>query len=216
MIWRSLTLIAARPRHDDTSPREIIQGILVLAVFLVVCYVIGKTVARVKNRWFAGVWSPLVPLLDGAQVMGDGGVATTSRLSGRYRGASVHALMTPNVQRNHYAQHDNGNQFDVVIENVPGAEDWSIVWELGLPLVRDASWVVRPSGSPLGDRLVSAGVIAHVEPFGRASTHYRARDQVIEWSGFIEPRVILSPEQFRQLLDALVALEVVNRRVNRV
>jgi hypothetical protein len=41
------------------------------------------------------------------------------------------------------------------------------------------------------------------------------RDQTLEWSAYIEPRMILPPEQFRDVLDALLALADINRTVNQ-
>ncbi len=206
--------LLVRPPKNDVSALEIIQGIAWLAVFLAVCYAIGRTGAWFKNRRFTGTWAPLVPLLGDARISSDGGVAVTSRLSGTYRGANVHALMTPNVAHK-YGTTRNGNVFSVAIENVGGAEDWSIVWNLGLPVVGTSSWVVRPTDTPLATRLDSAGVVGLIESFGRASTHYNVRDHTLEWSAYIEPRVILPPGEFCHVLDALLALADINRTVNQ-
>jgi hypothetical protein len=208
-----LALLLHSPK-DDMSTGEIIQGIAVLAVFLAVAYVIGKTGAWFKNRNFTSTWAPLLPGLGDARISSDGGVAVTSRLSGTYRGANVHALMTPNVAHK-YAPSRNGNVFSVAIDNVPGAEDWSIVWNVGLPVVGTSSWVVQPTDTPLAQRLASAGVVAQIEKFGRASTHYRVRDQTLEWSAYIEPRLILPPDEFRHVLDAMLALVAINGAVNQ-
>jgi hypothetical protein len=209
-----LVLLVRAPKND-VSTGEIIQGIAVLAVFLVVAYAIGKTGAWFKNRSFTSTWAPLVPVLGEARISSDGGVAVTSRLSGTYRGASVHALMSPNVAHK-YGATRNGNVFSVAIENVAGAEDWSIEWHVGLPVVGTSSWVVRPTDTPLANRLESAAAVGHIEKFGRASTHYRVRDQTLEWSAYIEPRKILPPDQFGHVLDALLALVVINGTVNQL
>ena len=208
-----LVLLVRAPKND-VSTLEIIQGIAVLAVFLVVAYAIGKTGAWFKNRRFTSRWAPLLPVLGNARITGDGGVAVTSRLSGTYRGANVHALMTPNVAHK-YAPSRNGNVFSVAIENVPGAEDWSIVWRAGLPVVGTPSWAVQPTDTPLAQRLESAGAVEQIEKFGRSSTHYTVRNQTLEWSAYIEPRVILPPEEFRHVLDALLALVAINGTVNQ-
>jgi hypothetical protein len=126
----------------------------------------------------------------------------------------VHALMTPNVAHK-YSPSRNGNVFSVGIENVPGADDWSIVWDVGLPLVGTASWAVHPADTPLAARLAGAGVVDQIEKFGRASIHYRVRDHTLEWSAYIEPRVILPPDEFGHVLDALLALVEINRSVNK-
>jgi len=209
-----LVLLVRAPKND-VSTLEIVQGIAALAVFLAVCYAIGRTGAWFKNRRFTSTWAPLVPVLGDARIGSDGGVAVTSRLSGTYRGASVHALMSPNVAHK-YGPLRNGNVFSVAIENVLGAEDWSIVWQLGLPVVGTSSWVVRPTDTPLATRLESAGAVGQIESFGRASTHYLVRDQTLEWSAYIEPRMILPPDNFRHVLDALLALADINRTVNQV
>ena len=207
-------LVLVRPAKDDMSTLEIIEGIAGVAVFIAVAYVIGKTGAWFKNRGFTGKWAPLLPVLGDARITSDGGVAVTSRLSGTYRGANVHALMTPNVAHK-YGATRNGNVFSVAIENVPGAEDWSIVWRVGLPVVGTSEWVVRPADTPLAARLEGAGIVSQIESFGRASTHYTVRDQTLEWSAYIEPRVILPPESFAHVLDALLALVDINRTVNQ-
>ena len=207
-----LALLVRAPKND-VSTGEIIQGIAALIVFLAVAYAIGKTGAWFKNRRFTSAWAPLLPVLGDARIGSDGGVAVTSRLSGTYRGASVHALMTPNVAHK-YGPTRNGNVFSVAIENVPGAEDWSIEWSVGLPLVGTSSWVVRPANTSLANRLESAGAVAQIEKFGRSATHYRIRDQTLEWSAYIEPRTILPPDQFSYVLDALLALVTINNSVN--
>ncbi len=209
-----LGLLVRAPKND-VSILEIVQGIVGLAVFLAVFYAIGKTGAWFKNRTFTGTWAPLLPVLGDARISSDGGVAVTSRLSGTYRGASVHALMTPNVAHK-YAASRNGNVFSVAIENLPGAEDWSIVWSVGLPLVGTSTWVVRPADTPLAARLEGAGAVSQIEPFGRASTHYHVRDRTLEWSAYIEPRMILPPDEFCHVLDALLALADINRTVNQL
>jgi hypothetical protein len=208
-----LALLVHTPK-DDVSTGEIIQGIAVLAVFLVVAYAIGKAGAWFKNRNFTSAWAPLLPVLGDARITSDGGVAVTSRLSGTYRGKNVHALMTPNVSHE-YAPSRNGNVFSVAIENVPGAEDWSIVWRVGLPVVGTPSWAVQPADTPLAQRLASAGVVEQIDKFGRSSTHYTVQNQTLEWSAYIEPRMILPPDEFRHVLDALLALVAITGTVNQ-
>ncbi|HEY2029028.1 MAG TPA: hypothetical protein VGH20_07440 [Myxococcales bacterium] len=206
-------LLAAPARNEEMSTQGIVLGVAVLVAFLVVCYAIGKAAAWFKNGRFNRAWSPLLPVLGDARITSDGGVAVTSRLSGTYRGASVHALMTPNVAHK-YSPGRNGNVFSVAVENVPGGADWSIVWNVGLPLVGNASWVIRSPDVLLTKRLEDADAVAAVDSFGRASTHYRVRDRTLEWSAYIEPRVILAPDHFRHVLDALLSLAAINKTVN--
>src|ERR1700712_2103363 len=92
----TLVLLVRAPKND-MSALEILESILGLAVFLAACYAIGKTGAWFKNRRFTSMWAPLLPVLGDARISGDNGVAVTSRLSGTYRGANVHALSSPNV-----------------------------------------------------------------------------------------------------------------------
>lgn len=205
--------LAARPRNDALSARDLAMSVAILFAFLVACYAIGKTVAWFKNLWFARTWSALLPVLSEPRITRDGGVAVTSRLSGTYQGAQVHALMTPNVAHK-YAPSRNGNVFSVAIENVPGAADWSIDWNVGLPLVGTASWVIRSPDAILAKRLEDAEAVARIDRFGRAHTRYLVRDRTLEWSGYIEPRVILPPDEFRHVLDALLALSAINHSVN--
>jgi hypothetical protein len=207
-------LSLVRPRQDDMSTRDIVVGVAMLAVFLFVAYVIGKTAAWFKNRRFTGDWAHVIPVLGSPRISSDGGVAVTSRLSGTYQGANVHALMTPNVAHK-YAPSRNGNVFSIAIENVPGAEDWSIAWQVGLPLVGTSSWVVRPTDTPLAQRLENSGAVGQVESFGRATTQYTIWNRQLEWSAYIEPMRILPPDHFRHVLDALLALAVINRSVNQ-
>lgn len=203
----------ARAHDDSLSPRELVSAVVVLLAFLVACYAIGKTVAWFKNLWFGRTWSALLPVLGEPRITRDGGVAVTSRLSGTYQGAQVHALMTPNVAHK-YSPARNGNVFSVAIENVPGAADWSIDWSVGLPLVGAASWVIRSADATLSKRLEDAEAIARIDRFGRAHTRYRVRERTLEWSAYIEPRVILPADEFRHVLDALLALSAINRSVN--
>ena len=133
-----------------------LMSIAVLVAFVVVCYAIGKTAAWFKNRRFGSAWSPLLPILGDARIASDGGVAVTSRLSGTYQGAQVHALMTPNIAHK-YGPARNGNVFSVALENVAGAADWSIVWNVGLPLVGNSSWVIRSADVVLAKRARGCG-----------------------------------------------------------
>ena len=66
--------------------------------------------------------------------------------------------MTPNVAHK-YAPSRNGNVFSVAIENVPGAEDRSIVWRVGVPVVGTSAWVVQPTDAPLAGSLERAGAV---------------------------------------------------------
>jgi hypothetical protein len=196
-------VVATMALQGDVSKTDIVFGIAVLAVVLPMLYVIGRTVARVKNYWFARKWSSLLPVLDGATIAKDGGVAMTSRLSGTYGGANVFALMTPNVQRYQHSG-GNGNEFTVGLEDVGGAEDWSIHWSTGLPLVGGAGWSVSSADSAVTARLTKAGVIPMIESFGPATIHFQARDSTLRWTAFIEPWVVLPPDRFRRVVEALM------------
>jgi hypothetical protein len=198
-----MIVVAAIAPRGDVSTTDIVFGIAVLAVVLPMFYVIGRAVARVKNYWFVRQWSPLVPILEGATIAKDGGVATTSRLSGSYGGTSVFALMTPNVQRYQHSG-GNGNEFTVGLKDISGAEDWSIHWSTGLPLAGGAGWSVSSADSSLAARLTNAGVIPMIESFGPATIHFQARDSTLRWTAFIEPWVVLPPDRFRRVVEALM------------
>jgi hypothetical protein len=199
--------------QGDVSKTDIVFGVAVLAVVLPLLYVAGRLIARVKNWWFARTWAPLMPLLRGATITADQGIAVTSWLSGSYRDVQVVASMTPNVAHQ-YGSKPNGNRFTAAVRDVPGRQDWSIAWSVGLPFVGSAKWSVNSTDSALEARLADGGVIAMIEQFGRATVRYQSHDQTLEWGAYIEPLVILPPETFRRVLDALIDLASVSRAVN--
>jgi hypothetical protein len=205
-----MIIAAAFAPQGDVSKTDIVIGIAILAVLLPIFYVIGRTVARVKNYWFSRKWAPLVPVLEGATITKDGGVAVTSRLSGRYGGANVFALMSPNVQRHQFSS-GNGNEFTVAVRDVAGAQDWSIHWSAGLPVVGGAGWSVSAADAALAARLTNAGVISMIESFGPATIRYETRDSTLRWTAFIEPWIVLPPDRFRGVMNALMDVALASR-----
>src|SRR5689334_20548661 len=87
---------------------DMVLGIVVLVPFLILCFVLGKAIATLKNARFTKAWAPLVPVIQGT-VVHDGGGASTSWLTGTWQGRKVQASMTPG--RNRYSG-ESGSRYN--------------------------------------------------------------------------------------------------------
>lgn len=201
--------------QGEVSKDDTIFGVTVLAIFLVFVFVLGYAINRVKNWRFRGRWAPLLPVINNPKITEDGGGAATSWLSGTYRDAKVYASMTPGISK--YSGEGGGpkaNRFSVALQDVAGRHDWTVEWKGSIPVIRKPGWAVSSKDQVLQAQLEGTPVIALVSPLGEAVLSYSAGQRSLVWTADIEPAIILTPDQFRRTLDALIEVASINKSVN--
>ena len=202
--------------QGDVPGGDMIVGAVVLAIALPVMYVIGGMIGRVKNRRFEKAWRPIMPVIEGAEVVADRGGGASSWLTGSYRGTPVFAQMTPDVARG--GQIDTRgyeNRFETGVRELTGAQDWSVRWTKSMLGFGTTGWSINAADSALAARLESAGVREIVAPLGRGEVNYRAQPATLVLHQDIRPRWVPEPARFQQELDVLVQLAAVAAPLNR-
>ena len=198
---------------------DILFGAIGLVIFIVVVSIAGYFLYKFQNARLTHAWGPLVGLVNG-KVVGDGGGAASSWLSGTYQGRPVVAKLAPNLN-----QHEDGgskyNYFDVALTETPGGHDWAVDYAHGvLGLGRTGGRVVTKDPT-LQAALEAAKVIDLIAPFGQPPGHfvmptveYNRREASLRYRADISPAVTPSPEQFGQMVGMLVRLAAINAQVN--
>ena len=203
--------------QGDVPTGDLLFGVAVLAVALPVLYVGGRLIARLRNARFTRDWAELVPTLVGAEVVPvRGGGAASSWLTGRYRGASVFASMTPDVGSGGSSDvHRLENRFETGLRELRGAHDWSVEWTEAVLGLGRTGWQLRADDAALRERLERAGVREIVGPLGRGAVRFGARAGTLVLHQDIRPYRTLPAERFRQSLDVLLRLSEVAGPLNR-
>lgn len=193
--------------QGDVSTSEIIFGSVVLAGFLGVAYVIGRTLSAITNRKYAKAWAPLVPLVQGTVVF-DQGAAASSSLHGSYKGHVVHAHMVP--QRNKYQHSNTGryNYFSITLKDVPGAHDWRIYHDTKVfGLGRDGWQVTCRENDALRAKLEASGISGVLAMLGTPQLEFDKDRHTLEFSNDITPNLVLTPTDFTDVLELLIRLK---------
>ena len=182
-----------------------IFGSVVLVIFLVFVFALGKVIYTFKNARFAKAWLPLVPIIHGT-VVGDGGGAATSWLTGTWQGRRVQASMIPG--RNRYSGESGSryNHFAVELLDVPGHLDWRIGEDQRIE-TKDPS---------LRQRLEASGILLMIEAFGSPTVEFNRRQGMLSFSEDAGSRWIPTPERFEAELGLLLRLAKANEEVNQV
>jgi len=205
--------------NQEVSGGDIVIGVIVLAIFLAAAFGAGRLLSRFKDGRFSAAWGPLVPLIGGT-VAGDGGGAATSWLSGTYRGAQVRASMVPD--RNRY-QDNSGqryNYFDVALLEIPGRQDWSILFHTQVMGLGQSGWQISAADAALEERLRAQNVLDLLERLGpsglprQAPLEYSARSGTLLYREDAGGQWIPTPQRFQETLDVLLALAAINAQVN--
>lgn len=199
---------------------DMLFGAVGLVIFLVVVFIAGYFLYKFKNARLTKAWGPLVGLVNG-QIVGDGGGAASSWLTGVYRGRPIAAKIAPDLNK----YEDGGahyNYFDVALREVPGKSDWTAGYDRAFLGMGQSGWQVKAKDAVLEAALRAADVAALVAPFGETPAHfvgwsldYSAREQLLRYKTDITPQVVPTPQQFTAMLDMLLAVADVNARVNR-
>ena len=210
----------------DASPGTVAFGLGVLAVALPLFWAVGRLAARVQHARFARAWAPLVPLVDDGTLHVDT-TGSSSSLTGRYRGAGVHATMALKVtpdwgRRREVLPNDVGvprNGFLVALGGVAGGGDWWVTYpdratRLARALGTDA-YAVRADDPALVARLEGAGVVALAARLAPALwLRYSAAAGTLTLREEVQPRWVPRPERFQAALDVLTTLAALNASVN--
>jgi hypothetical protein len=185
------------------SSSDMVFGSVVLVIFLVFVFALGKVIYTFKNARFTKAWSPLVPIINGT-VVGDGGGGSTSWLTGTWQGRRVRAIMTPD--RNRYSGESGSryNEFGVELLDVPGAQDWTVGEDQRIE-TKDPS---------LRQRLEASGILLMIEAFGSPTVEYRHRQGTLSFSEDAGSRWTPIPERFEAELEFLLRLASLNDEVN--
>ena len=198
---------------------DMLYGAIGLVIFLVVAFIAGYFLYKFKNARLTSAWGPLVGLVNG-KVVGDGGGAASSWLSGTYQGRPVVAKLAPDLN-----QHEDGgskyNYFDVALTETPGGHDWAVDYVHRVLGLGRAEWRVVTKNPTLQAALEAAGVIDLIAPFGQPPGHfamptvdYHRREASLRYRADISPAAAPSPERFGQMVAMLVQLAEINAQVN--
>lgn len=205
---------------------DFVFGAIGLAIFLVVVFVGGYLLYKFKNARLTNAWGPLVAMVDG-KVVGDGGGAATSWLTGTYKGRPIQASMVPG--RNQYSSiGDNTsnakyNYFDVALAAIPGKHDWNIQYDRSYLGVGKTGWRISSRDAALEAALNAAGLLPLIESFGTPpgfyslpTVQYSAREQLLRYGGDNGRQWTPTPEQFVAQLEMLRQLAAINERLNPI
>ncbi len=192
---------------------DTIFGSAILAAFLVVVLAAGWVLYRIKNAALAREWAPLLPLIEGGRVVGDGGGGATSWLTGTYRGHRVTASFSPNVAK-YTASDDAGhyrNSFSMTLDDVPGERDWRLGHE---PRTTGGEWRVTAEGDALQSALAGSRAKAIAARLGAGTVDYTRGSRSLRFSEDVRPLKVPPPDRFRVVLDALLEFAELNESVN--
>ena len=198
---------------------DMLFGAVGLVIFIVVVFIAGYFLYKFKNARLTSAWGPLVGLVNG-KVVGDGGGAASSWLSGTYQGRPVVAKLAPNLN-----QHEDGgskyNYFDVALTETPGGHDWAVDYAHGVLGFGRTGWRVVAKNTTLQAAIEAAGVIDLIAALGQPPGHfvmptveYNRREASLRYRADISPTVAPSPERFGQMVAMLIRLAEINAQVN--
>lgn len=191
--------------EQEVSTSDIIFGSVVIAIFLIVAYGIGRAHSAWKNRSFSRAWAPLVPIVGGT-VTYDRSAAVSSSLYGTYKQHAVLAIMTPQRNRYHFASPDRYNEFEVLLTDVAGVHDWSIYHEKSILGIGRDGWQIRSSDAQLQARLEATCIASTLALLGTPVLQYTADTHTLRFSNDITPNLVLIPRQFNEVLELLIHL----------
>lgn len=192
---------------------DTVFGSIVLAIFLVFVFALGKVIYEVKNWRFTRAWGALVPIVSG-KVAGDGGGGATSWLTGTFRGRRMQATMTPG--RNRYSDESGFryNHFDVALLDVPGRQSWTLSCETSILGFGQDGWVIKTEDKALESSLNSLDLVSLVAPFGSPTIEYSRQSKTLRLSEDCGPVWVPMPERFVAELELLLKLAEVTAAAN--
>jgi hypothetical protein len=198
---------------QEVPPGDMLFGCVVLVIFLVLVFALGKVIYELKSSRFTKAWGTLVPIINGT-VTNDGGGAATSWLTGTYSGRQVRASMIPNRNRYQGEAGSYYNYFDVALLEVAGSQDWSVEYRTALWGIQEEGWHIESKDAGLKERLHAYGIIDLLSRFGAPKVKYQSRERTLLYSEDVTPLWTSTPERFREELELLVQLAQINTKVN--
>ena len=189
---------------QEVASADILFGAIILLGCLACALLAGRFLSTWKNRRFATAWAPLVPLINGT-VHNDNGGAATSWLIGTYQGKHVKARIIPGRNR-HIEGNDRYNYFDVALLDVPGQQNWRIVYQTALLGLGHTGWDIKTEDQSLRVRLEEMDIMAELARLGTPTIEYSAREHTLLYSEDITPRWVPVPERFQEVLEILLRL----------
>lgn len=195
---------------------DMLFGAGILALFLVIVFVLGYGINRLKNARFTRTWQPLIPLIDG-KVVEDGGGAATSWLTGTYKGTAVYASIVPN--RNRYAMTDDTgghvyNYFEVGVQNVRGQFAWSVEHKEGVLGFGHKGWTATSENKKLAADLERSGVVEEISRYHPMTVEYNPRTKTLRFTEDVTPLLLPPNDRVQQELDLLLNIAQLNERLN--
>lgn len=193
---------------------DILQGAAILVPALVLIFFAGKVLYAFKSNQHARAWSPLIGMLENGVVTNDGGGASTSWLTGIYRQHSIQAAATPNRSGYHSSEGTRYNQFQLALQNVKGAQNWSVVFERSAFGMGTDGLEIRADDTGLEQRLRDADVLALAREAKCLTIRFDAQSSMLSLDRDITPLWTPTPMQFQQDLEWLLRLAHLNTQVN--
>jgi hypothetical protein len=192
---------------------ETVLGVIGFVVLMTVAIAASRVLARFTAAKFSRAMTPLASVVEGRFSTNS---LTNGWLEGTYRDRKVQVTATPGVAM--YGTTDKSqryNAFEVAVLDVPGENDWSLIWgshTVGQIFSRDESWRWSSENTKLRDRLRDTEIVAELERFGGAGVRgfptlrYNARAKSLTHRDNVSPGIAPSQEHFRKQLDLVVRL----------
>jgi hypothetical protein len=172
--------------------------------FVYLCYRVGLVINKVKHWRFTREWQPLIGIINGTVHEDPQGGGASSYLVGEWKGATIHARMSPQVRT--YGSDVIENRFSIGVAEQHGHSSWQTVTFPELALTSD--------DTALADRLCRAGVVALLRNAACFNARFERHSNYVFIEEIVTPLWCPPPERFVVLLDLAVELAQVQRAVN--
>jgi hypothetical protein len=190
---------------------DIIEGALVIAVLLPVCYVIGRLGSAIEAKRHGHILAPLAPFINGKI---DGGA-----INGQYQGHALRVTYAPRTSVGPGNLRLCINGFYIEASDIPGEQDWRILFFVTGLLGQGPRQLFIKADKDLTARLESSGVLQEIAAVSSASQDYvtvaySARFKTLTYTDDVSPNYISSPPHFEKQLALMARLIQVNAQVN--
>jgi len=204
--------------------QDTIDGIIPFIILISIVLAASRVMARFTGAKYSRALMPLAPLINGT-------FATDSLshgwLSGTYGNRKIHVASIPGVNSMSGSGNGGGsahryNAFEVEVQQVVGAHDWSLAWgshSVRQILSRDESWKFL-ADEDLLQRLQSSHIIGELETFAGAGVRgfptviYDARRKTLTHRDNISPDIAPSTGHFQKQLNLALRLAEISEQVN--
>jgi hypothetical protein len=200
-------------QHMSKDTWDIIEGALVIAVLLPVCYMIGRLGSAIEARRHGYILAPLAPFINGKI---DGGA-----IHGQYQGHMLRVTYAPRTSVGPGNLRMCINGFYIEASDIPGGQDWRILFFVTGPLGQGPRQLSIKADKDLTARLESSGVLQDIAAVSSASQDYvtvaySARFNTLTYTDDVSPNYISAPRHFEAQLVLMARLIQVNEQVNAI